>query len=352
LGGAEKQLLELCREQRASGYEVCVIYLSGSGYLKTFLSKFQVEVISIAHLSFAAQLIQLHKLLRKRHFDILHAHLPRSEILACLAKKNEKLIVSRHNCESFWPDSNSCFSRNLSKFVLRRSSHLISISKSVEDFLNESDEIPLSCNKSIIHYGYQRNNNLPYRKSTFKQNSSVRILAVGRLVDQKNYELMFQSLAQVTSISYTLTICGSGILEKPLRKLAKHLNIEENIVWKGKVPNIFSEYEGHDLLLHTSKYEGFGLVYLEALDANIPILTSDNQAAREIFGLNYGGYFENGNKSDLVRKLNSLVDSKVLSEWQSSNLNILKNFTSNVMWQKILVVYLEALGKNKQESDN
>ena len=348
LGGAENQLIELCREQITQGHSVTVIFLKGRKYFANLLKlhRIGVEVNPFSNFNNVEQLIKMQKLLRGSQFDIIHAHLPRAEILCRLTVAHETFVITRHNSEAFWPNQNKIFSRILSLWVLSRCNHLISISDSVKNYLKKLGEIPNLCENSVVHYGISPNPRVNRMKRIFQEDSPIKLLAVGRLVKQKNYELMFRSLADVPSLDFELTICGEGDLENRLKDLAKRLGIFEKITWKGKVENIAIEYESHDVLLHTSSYEGFGFIYLEAMSFDLPILTSNNTAALEILGSNYFGFFENGIQSSLSTKLNSLKTARFKDQWTNSYENILRNFTSESMYKKTIAVYRKAQKNN------
>ena len=342
LGGAENQLVELCSELRIKGHRVSVVYLKGGGYLTNKLEKLGVEVFSLADLSFPIQICKARRILKRQKFQIVHAHLPRAEILCRLGVTYEKMIVSRHNCEPFWPNGASPISTLLSRWVLKRCEHLISISKSVQSYLINTSEIPSKCKNTVVHYGIRSYLRESDPKTTFRRQQKIKLLAVGRLVKQKNYELMFRSLAETNLTSFELTVCGEGPLEKDLKCLVKELGIESRVNFKGKVESIQSEYLRHDVLLHTSDYEGFGFVYLEALNFGLPIISSDNDAAKEILGSDFEGLFPKGDVFALANKLDSLNQTAILVALQSNNAAILSDFSSERMCEKILNIYEQA----------
>ncbi len=88
-GGAEKQLLTLTSEQVQSGLKVVVLYLKGKPDLRNEFEASGVEVNNLlVEKSFLKQIYLLSKYLRKNPSPV-HAHLPKSELLAAvvIAKK-------------------------------------------------------------------------------------------------------------------------------------------------------------------------------------------------------------------------------------------------------------------------
>jgi hypothetical protein len=101
-GGAEKQLLILASEQVKSGLKVEVFYLKGKPELKTEFEATGVLVNSnLVGYNFLKQILILSKYLRNFPSPI-HAHLPKSELIAAFAVSKKYFIFSRHNAEPFW----------------------------------------------------------------------------------------------------------------------------------------------------------------------------------------------------------------------------------------------------------
>ena len=96
-GGAEKQLLTLVSEQVQSGLKVEVFFLKGKPDLKKEFEKFGVIVnSSLVGKNFLKQIYLLSKFLDKNTSPI-HAHLPKSELLAAIVVRNKYFVFSRHN---------------------------------------------------------------------------------------------------------------------------------------------------------------------------------------------------------------------------------------------------------------
>src|SRR5262249_18738903 len=74
-----------------------------------------------------------------------------------------------------------------------------------------------------------------------------------------------------------LDVAGRGPLLEQLERLAKQLGVSDRVRFLGYVPSgpkLQELYRGADLLLHTSATEGFPQVFLEAMAAGLPIVTT------------------------------------------------------------------------------
>jgi glycosyltransferase involved in cell wall biosynthesis len=304
-GGAENQLKVLVREQVISGLEVHIVYLKGKPELEEHFkqSGAQTHDILIGK-SFISQVYLLKRFTNS--FDgIVHAHLPRAELLCALVLRNCKLIVSRHNSEKFFPGSPNQLSKILSRFVEKRSNSVICISNAVKDYMFENKELSKHDKVSVIHYGYDRefDENLSIRKN-FDHNS-ITIGTVGRLVNQKDYPTLLQAFKQYSNFhtNSQLLIVGNGKLKEELEQLSIQLEISEKVFWYGKTSKVYEAMQRMDIFVLASKYEGFGLVLLEAIQAQLPVIAANNSAIPEVLGHDSQGLFKTGDSYDLYMKL-------------------------------------------------
>ena len=109
------------------------------------------------------------------------------------------------------------------------------------------------------------------------------MLAVGRLIEQKDHATLLRAFARVHAEhpDTRLAILGWGPLEGQTQGLARELGIADAVVLPGRV-------EPRDWLLradvfaHSSRWEGFGLVLLEAMLAGLPVVATRVSAVPEI----------------------------------------------------------------------
>src|SRR6185503_10898376 len=86
------------------------------------------------------------------------------------------------------------------------------------------------------------------------------VLAVGRLIEQKDHATLLRAFAAVTAEHprARLAILGGGPLEGELRRLAAALGIEHAVVLPGRT-SIRDWLARADVFAHTSRWEGFGI---------------------------------------------------------------------------------------------
>jgi glycosyltransferase involved in cell wall biosynthesis len=315
LGGAERQLLELASSQKRNGSRVEVIFLKDQPALRhAFVDNGIIVNDYFSKLNFIRQLISFRKKMRSTT-QVVHAHLPRAELLCALTLRKRSFLVTRHNSEPFFPNGSKYLSRILSKFVLTRAFHTIFISKAVEIYTQESGELPKQASASVIYYGL-RNNSVKQVHRIKNKDLILRIATIARLVPQKNIPLLLDAakIISQTGINFHLTIVGIGILSEELQAIALKLGLKDKITWLGQIDNVEKVYADMDIFVLTSNYEGFGLVLLEAMSFGVPIVARRISAIPEVLGDSHPGLVETGFGQDFAKTIMNLSQNHDLRE--------------------------------------
>lgn len=120
----------------------------------------------------------------------------------------------------------------------------------------------------------------------------------GRLHHDKDYPTMLRGFAAALPNLLTnsqLVIMGKGPLDQELKSLSVQLGIAEHDKFLGHVPNGASYFKAFDVFALTSDHEPFGMVLLEAMVAEIPVICSNCGGGAEVVSgvghlFNYGDY--------------------------------------------------------------
>ena len=346
-GGAENQLLVLVREQIKSGMEVSVLYLKGDPELEQGLSDAGAIVShDIANRHPFIQFLKMRSI-SKSQKTLLHAHLPRAELLTRFSSARNPFVVSRHNAEPFFPGAPQFLSSFLSRLVTEKAKHVIAISYAVSNFISSKNEVSDLKKIAVVHYGYEPSPSIDRLNSKVElgNRSEICIGTISRLTRQKDLPTLFSAFAQFLSLhpDSKLLMVGGGEEKNSLVNLAEELAISKNIEWVGRTSEIQKYLSRMDVFVLSSLYEGFGLVLLEAMDAGVPVIASNNSAIPEVLGNDFPGLAKTGDVQDFLGKMNQFVDvenRKHVLQVQNVRLGI---FKADLMCSKIASIYQLAL---------
>ncbi len=285
-GGAEKQLEVLVREQIRMGKKVSVIPLKGSNELLLDFQELGAKVdLFLFKKPFLLQVFLFWFYSFKNNI-LIHAHLPRAELLGAICKSKNRLIGTKHVTELFFGDKFNCFSPYFSRLVTGRMDHFICITSAVFEYMKKTKQLHPKTMATVVHYGYDERNEKKFKRSNL-DSSYFRLGTVARLVPQKDIPTLlrtFQALT-LTDNRFTLEILGRGSQKIELLKLSETLGIDPSkLSWTEHEKDIFEFFERIDVFILSSKYEGFGLVLLEAMQAEIPIVASNIGPIKEVLG--------------------------------------------------------------------
>lgn len=119
------------------------------------------------------------------------------------------------------------------------------------------------------------------------ENNIFNIISVGRLSWEKGFDRLIKSIYGIpleVRHKFHLTIIGDGSERKKLENMIQTLGLSDTVTLVGFVENPFWYYGAADLLLLPSRFEGFGLVLLEAMVYNIPIIATETAGTKEVLG--------------------------------------------------------------------
>jgi glycosyltransferase involved in cell wall biosynthesis len=216
------------------------------------------------------------------------------------------------------PHAWSSISRALSRFVTKYATVVV-ISKAVANFVLRNGEVDRRKNLNVIYYSFQRKRNTAkvateIQTSSIERGQSVRLGTVARLTEQKGLIFLLMGMKQLmeNGINFTLEIMGSGPQRDLIKRQIVELNLTENVHLIGVSDDPFNFMSSLDFFVLTSKYEGFGLVLLEAMDTQTPIVATNISAIPEVLGESHPGLFAPNSLTSFCETLIALLGNETL----------------------------------------
>jgi glycosyltransferase involved in cell wall biosynthesis len=175
--------------------------------------------------------------------------------------------------------------------AMTKASKVVTVSRSTAIDC-EKEGIP-SKKLSVIYQGYEGASNpliqkLEHSATGLKDKLLPFILFIGTIQPRKNIPNLLESFAEAAKkIPHNLVIAGApGDDSELVDKLILRHSLESRVIKLGYISDKQRSalYQHAEVFVYPSKYEGFGLVILEAMSYGLPVITSDNSSLPEAAG--------------------------------------------------------------------
>jgi len=197
-------------------------------------------------------------------------------------------------------------------------------------------------------------NTIEINHSKALESNPYQFVYVGRLVFYKNIEVILKAIniAKKIESKIKLVIVGDGPHRETLEKLAKNLEIESNVEFKGYVSaqakiELISQSSA---LVFPSLCEGFGLVILEAFSQERPVFVSNIKPMSDIVTHGKNGYVLDPHDEHVwAEYLIKIVKNPSEASTMGKNGGKLleESYNQETMYQKVSSMYNEILSKNR-----
>lgn len=182
------------------------------------------------------------------------------------------------------------------------------------------------------------------------------MLFVGRLAAEKNVTFLIENhqILVRENPNCKLLIIGDGPDIEFFKTQARKLNIQDNVIFTGKVPweQIHKYYQIPNVFVTASHTETQGLTLLEAMAASVPVVAYDDDAFRDVVIHDLNGYLFK-DKKDYRKYIKKIMNDKKVYERLSRQARIQgESHSSKYYAEKILDVYYAALGGRNEEGSS
>lgn len=329
-------------------YKVLTVYLTGKADSEVAISTCSDEVIFLGYKSHQVSGLKLsaisriRKLIANEKFVFCIAHRAKPTYIALLAT-NLPVISIHHNYNDF-----GRFSRRLLVNLFQHRLLLLGVSDSVRDDMRR--QLP-NWPEGRIQTLYNRIDVQATQAKQLPRATARSLLAlpenawivgnVGRLHYDKDQTTLIRGFHKALPNlprNSLLVIIGSGPLESALKKLVASLNIEKHVLLTGNITEAKKYFKAFDIFALTSDHEPFGMVLLEAMAAEIPLICSDSGGGAEIVK-GVGQLFPLGDDRALAQTFIDIFENKTTNTVAINKLrNIFSDEASKSYFWKIPLI--------------
>nr|MEE4268653.1 glycosyltransferase family 4 protein [Candidatus Krumholzibacteria bacterium] len=353
--GGEVHFLGLAEGLRSRGHEIlCLVRRDGELQSRLLARDFEVHALPLFHWFDPIRIGHLNRLLRRRRIELLHTHLPRDYYIAAAATMGSKVanIGTRHQ---IFPISAPLFKRPF----FRRFSAMIAVSEAVRSGLVGS-RVLASSRVVTVHNGVTQGSDRsgvsemagPFRQACGAEADTPFIGFVGRLCPTKGLETLIQAAGLLVEDWPDLKLCVIGSEEGHadylayLQALVEELGLASTVRFLGYRHDAWAAAREFQVQVIASQAEPFGLVTLEAMAQECPVVVTDSGGSPEIVRDGVEGFLVRpGDVRQLSRRLDVLLDSASLCRemGRKGRLRVEKDFTLELMLDRTEAVYRRAL---------
>ncbi len=226
---------------------------------------------------------------------------------------------------------------------LKRADHLIAVSNLARDAYKGLLDVTKI---NVVYNGF---NTKKMTCTESPRQATVSLLSVCNLVELKKIDLVLSVLRDIKheeEVAFSYRIVGGGD-KKYYQNLINKFGLQENVELVGTVrPEQIGSYYGEcDIFVLPSVRESFGIVYLEAMYCEKPVICSSQSGIAEIIENGRHGFIvQPDDPADLKQKLLTLIrDQKLRLRMGGAGKELSGNFTIEKQAKKILSAYRSAI---------
>jgi glycosyltransferase involved in cell wall biosynthesis len=181
---------------------------------------------------------------------------------------------------------------------------------------------------------------------------AIVISTIGRLVRRKNIDDALHVLSKLKNKSILLLIMGDGPQRHHLAQKVSTLKLDTQVRFMGNVTDEekFQLLSLSDFFLSTAMHEGFGLIFLEAMECGLPIISYDKGGQIDFLANGKTGYLVSlGDRQSLGEAIERLLSSPPqMNEMSAFNKRLVEKFYIEKCAEKYVNLFKTAIAKHKK----
>ena len=251
------------------------------------------------------------------------------------------------------------FHIEVEEYLLNKSKFIVSNSKAIEKQYNQYYNDACEGKTFLISHGLEDMRKFVKNddKKLSDNSDNIEILFVGRLEYRKGIDIIFECVPYICK-KYNNVIfrfCGDNTINMPNSEknykdyfLSKYNEFSERVIFEGYISDeeIIDRYSNCDIFIAPSRFESFGLIFLEAMIFSKPVIGTNIGGIPEVMENGVSGILiENENSEDLKNALIKLIENKNIRESMGKNGRRIyeEKFTAEIMANKFIDYYKNIL---------
>lgn len=247
---------------------------------KVFISKFSEKKLFLMRVK---KFFEINKIIK--NYKIIHINTDNAFspfIIGILGKINgiKKIIIHSHSTGTNQKKEKVLLHNILKLFLPLIGNKFLSCSKQAAEWLypKKCQNIVKIINNGIdtekYKFNLEKRNYL--RKKRSLENKFI-LGHIGRFSYPKNHEFLIEIFNKVQKIKKesVLLLIGNGELEKKIKEQVKKLKLEDKVIFLGTTDKVEDYLQIMDIFVFPSRFEGLGLVAIEAQAAALKVIASD-----------------------------------------------------------------------------
>lgn len=228
-------------------------------------------------ISYSKFIREYKKIVSENSYDAIHIHANSSLVYILLKyakKKGIKIrIVHSHSTSCNFPVLNKLLWKQINKYATTK----LACSDVAGRHMFGSDDFIFVPNAvDVNRCKFSEEERIKIRKSYGIKNEYL-IGHIATFSIAKNHKFLIKILRDLKSkeFDYKAILIGEGPMKQEIMDLAKNLDVEDKIIFAGKVPNAYTYMSAMDLFVLPSLYEGLPVCLIEAQSVGVPTIYSD-----------------------------------------------------------------------------
>jgi glycosyltransferase involved in cell wall biosynthesis len=297
------------------------------------------------------------RLVRERNYDILHYFfsLP-TGLLHCLPGAHRKIpyIVSLRGSDVPEYDVFNkplMLAHNLVKPVTRyiwnKAARVVALSS---DLRNTAKRTAPEMDIAVIPNGIESELFLPEKTETeVRQSDTIQMICVSRLIERKGIQHVLQALTRI-ELPVHLTIVGEGNYQDQLKEQAKALGVNDRVTFYGYCAReeLVALYANSDFFILPSMAESFGMVFVEAMSCELPVIGARIGGVPDIVAEENGILVEAANVDEIQQAIETMAsDADMRAAMATANRQkVIDHYTWQSVADQYNATYQAALEKH------